>query len=98
MESNVQGHEGETVVLRIDVLSSPPPHFSWFKLTGIDEWSPVGRFKHMTVFSGSLQSNLTIPRIGPQDAGRYKVVASNGIGKPLVQEYEVFIEGRLTCY
>ena len=94
LENIIRVRQNETAVLRIDVLSNPPPIFSWYKLTDTDEWTPVELFKHIVVLNERLHSNLIIPGAGPHNEGIYKVVASNGYGIPFIQEYEVILEGK----
>lgn len=68
---------GGTAMLETKIVGFPKPDVKWFH--DGTEIKPTGRFKFL--FEDEDTMTLVIKNVTPEDAGSYKVVASNDLGE-----------------
>lgn len=77
--NNIEAFEGSTIELPCKAIGDPKPGISWQK--DGSTMQRTGRFKI------SLNGNLYIYKVGPEDQGRYECMALNDYGRDLASAY-----------
>lgn len=85
----IQGTEGQTIYIQLDVEGSPPPTVAWFK--GFKDLAMESRFKFWTD-GATGQVVLGIEKIKQEDEGAYKCVLNDEIE----HEFSVYEEKEAT--
>ncbi|GBM23809.1 hypothetical protein AVEN_81669-1, partial [Araneus ventricosus] len=67
---------GKPIVLEAKVTGNPQPKIEWFKNDNKLESSP-----HVNLSEGDNKAVLTIEKAGLNDAGEYKLTATNDLGE-----------------